>query len=201
MAGRLARTLRRLSREADPLPLAQMPGVVSVGRMSYASGPPTIPYFDGDVATVSIGSFVSMASEIVFIPGGNHRVDWATTSPLRALLDLPPIGGEAGPASKGDITVGNDVWIGYGATILSGVTIGHGAVIGARAVVARDVRPYSIVVGNPAAELRRRFDDSAIEGLLALGWWDWPLDEIARRVDLLNAADIPGLLAHFESVH
>jgi acetyltransferase-like isoleucine patch superfamily enzyme len=194
VAGSLARALRRLSRQADPLPLEQMPGIASVGRMSYASAPPTVPYFEGDVATVAIGSFVSIASEVVLIPGGNHRVEWATTSPLRTLLDLPRLAEDVRPASKGDITIGNDVWIGYGATILSGVTIGHGAVIGARAVVARDVRPYAIVVGNPAAEIKRRFDDSVIDQLLALRWWDWTLDDIARRIDLLNGPDVDRLL-------
>jgi acetyltransferase-like isoleucine patch superfamily enzyme len=154
-----------------------------------------VPYFDGDVATVSVGSFVSIGSDVVMIPGGNHRTDWVTTSGLRILLELPKVPDDGYPATKGDISIGNDVWIGYGATILSGVAIGHGAVIGARAVVARDVRPYAIVVGNPAAEVRRRFDDSIVERLLASRWWDWPLDEITRRVDLLNGTDIEALLA------
>jgi acetyltransferase-like isoleucine patch superfamily enzyme len=171
-----------------------MPGIATVGRMSYASSPPVVPYFDGDTATVSIGSFVSIGSQVVLIPGGNHRIDWATTSPLRTLLDLPRLADQVRPATKGDITIGNDVWIGYGATILSGVTIGDGAVIGARAVVARDVRPYAIVVGNPAREVRRRFNDSVIVELLALRWWDWPLDKIADRVDLLTTGDIGRLL-------
>lgn len=84
--------------------------------------------------------------------------------------------------NKGDIIIGNDVWIGYEAMILAGVHIGNGAIIGARAVVTKDVAPYSIVGGVPAREIRKRFDDATIARLEALQWWDWPVAEIRRRL-------------------
>ena len=148
---------------------------------------------------MSIGSFVAIGSGVVMIPAGNHRVDWVTTYPLRVMLGMEGAGEDGHPQSRGDITVGNDVWIGYGAMILSGVTIGDGAVVGARAVVARDVRPYAIVVGNPAKEVRRRFDDAIVDRLLALRWWDWPLEEIRRRVPLLCDQDVQRFLEECSS--
>lgn len=84
--------------------------------------------------------------------------------------------------NKGDIVIGNDVWIGYEAVILAGVHIGNGAIIGARAVVTKDVAPYSIVGGVPAREIRKRFDAATIARLEALQWWDWPVDDIRRRL-------------------
>lgn len=84
--------------------------------------------------------------------------------------------------NKGDILIGNDVWIGYEAVILAGVHIGNGAIIGARAVVTKDVAPYSIVGGVPAREIRKRFDATTIARLEALQWWDWPVAEIRRRL-------------------
>jgi virginiamycin A acetyltransferase len=79
---------------------------------------------------------------------------------------------------KGDIIIGNDVWIGYEAVIMAGVHIGDGAIIGARAVVTKDVPPYTIVGGTPAKEIRKRFDEDVVKKLLRLQWWDWSIDEI-----------------------
>lgn len=94
---------------------------------------------------------------------------------------------------KGDIVVGNDVWIGYEAVILSGVTIGDGAVIGARAVVTKDVPPYTIMGGVPARPIRRRFDEETAETLLRLRWWDWPKEKIARSLAAIQRGEIAGL--------
>lgn len=80
--------------------------------------------------------------------------------------------------TKGDIIIGNDVWIGYEAVIMAGVHIGDGAIIGARAVVTKDVPPYTIVGGTPAKEIRKRFDEDVVKKLLRLQWWDWSIDEI-----------------------
>lgn len=95
--------------------------------------------------------------------------------------------------NKGDIVVGNDVWIGYEAVILSGVTIGDGAVIGARAVVTKDVPPYTIMGGVPARPIRRRFDEATVETLLRLRWWDWPKEKIARNLAAIQRGEIAGL--------
>lgn len=94
---------------------------------------------------------------------------------------------------KGDIVVGNDVWIGYEAVILSGVTIGDGAVIGARAVVTKDVPPYTIMGGVPARPIRRRFDEETVETLLRLHWWDWPKEKIARNLAAIQRGEIAEL--------
>ena len=83
---------------------------------------------------------------------------------------------------------------------MPGVTIGDGAIVGAHAVVARDVPPYGIAVGNPARVVRRRFDDATVARLLALRWWDWPADEIARHVDLIRGGDVEALAAVGESL-
>ena len=82
--------------------------------------------------------------------------------------------------------LGNDVWVGTNAVILGGLTIGDGAVIGAGAVVTKDVEPYSIVVGNPAREIKKRFSDQIIASLLEIKWWDFPPDVLAKYVGLLN---------------
>ena len=95
--------------------------------------------------------------------------------------------------NKGDIVIGNDVWIGYEAVIMSGVTIGDGAVIGTRAVVTKDVPPYTIVGGVPAGPIRRRFDDAEIEKLEALRWWDWDCEKIKRNIPVIQSGDIEAL--------
>lgn len=98
--------------------------------------------------------------------------------------------------NKGNIIVGNDVWIGYGALILAGVTIGDGAVIAARAVVTKDVPPYTIVGGVPAREIKKRFDAAVIQQLLALSWWDWPIDKIRRCLPSITKGDVNALITH-----
>lgn len=95
--------------------------------------------------------------------------------------------------NKGDIVVGNDVWIGYEAVILSGVTIGNGAVIGARAVVTKDVPPYTVVGGVPARPIKKRFDDETIAKLQKLSWWDWDKDKINRNIHNIQNGDIDAL--------
>ena len=94
---------------------------------------------------------------------------------------------------KGDIVIGNDVWIGYEAVILSGVSIGDGAIIGARAVVTRDVPPYTIVGGTPAKEIRKRYDEETIDRLIQLKWWDWPDDKIRHALPRLTSGDLNNL--------
>lgn len=90
--------------------------------------------------------------------------------------------------------VGNDVWLGYRSVILAGVTIGDGAIVGAYSVVTKDVPPYTIVAGNPAKEIRRRFSDTEIERLLQLRWWDWPIEKITQKVHLLTGNSVSELI-------
>lgn len=97
--------------------------------------------------------------------------------------------------SKGDTVVGNDVWLGHRATVLPGVTIGHGAIVGTAAVVTKDVAPYAVVGGNPARELRRRFDEATVARLLALAWWDWDVARITRNLHALTGGDVDAVVA------
>lgn len=168
-------------------------GALVMGPHSY--GQPRLRRYLGDTATVRVGSFVSIADNVEFIPGGNHRVDWVSTYPFRWMFQLPGALTDGHPHSKGNIVVGNDVWIATGARILSGVTIGDGAVIAAGAIVTKDVRPYSVVAGSPATEVCRRFSEDQIDALERVRWWDWPIDVIVDHVGLLCSADIDAFLA------
>ncbi|MEA2220467.1 MAG: hypothetical protein QOJ35_3093 [Solirubrobacteraceae bacterium] len=98
-------------------------------------------------------------------------------------------------ARGGRVVVGSDVWIARGAVVHGGVRIGDGAVVGARAVVTDDVRPYAVVAGDPAREVRRRFDDEQVAALLDVRWWDWPAERIRAHVELLCAGDVDAFLA------
>jgi acetyltransferase-like isoleucine patch superfamily enzyme len=170
-------------------------GVVSIGAHSY--GVPIVHRYRGDTARASIGSFVSIAAEVELFVGGNHRADWISTYPFRVMFDLPGAFEDGHPASKGDIHIGHDVWLARGAKIMSGVEVGDGAVVAAHAVVTRPVRPYAIVGGNPAREIRRRFSDQEIEALLAIRWWSWPLDKILEAVPLLCSGSIAEFLTRY----
>lgn len=101
---------------------------------------------------------------------------------------------------KGDITIGNDVWIGYEAVVMAGVHIGDGAIIGARAVVTKDVAPYAIVGGVPAKEIRKRFSPEVIKRLQAWRWWDWPVDKIRESLPFLTSGDLEGLSANLKAI-
>ncbi|KAH8066504.1 hypothetical protein JL722_950 [Aureococcus anophagefferens] len=120
--------------------------------------------------------------------GGEHQWSWKTTFPFPAFSpSAAALVPRAHATSKGGVTIGSDVFIGAAATILSGVTVGDGAVVGAAAVVAKDVRPYAVVVGNPAREIKRRFDDATVDALLAERWWTWDDATVAARMASLLA--------------
>lgn len=105
------------------------------------------------------------------------------------------------PCSKGDIRIGNDVWIGHHATILSGVHIGNGAVIGAGALVAKDVPDYAIVGGVPAQIKRFRFSPQQIEALLKIQWWNWEEEKIKQNIDLLSSEQISPFIQRYSHEH
>lgn len=155
-------------------------GRVAIGRHSY--GTPKFSYGKGDRAKVEIGSFVSIAPGVTFIPGGIHPPDRVSLFPFHERWMLRGAYEYGIPATKGDIVVGSDVWIGTDAMILSGVTVGHGAVIAARSVVTSDVPAYAIVGGVPARVIRFRFAPDIIRGLLSIAWWEW--DEARIRASL-----------------
>ena len=141
-----------------------------------------------------IGKFCSIACGAKFLfNSANHSLASLSTYPFPIFyeewgLNIQNVA--AAWDNKGDIVIGNDVWIGYEAVVLAGVTSGDGAVIGARAVVTKDVPPYAVVGGVPARLIRRRFPDDTISALLALRWWDWPADKIKPRLSALQAGQI-----------
>ena len=148
-------------------------------------------HFDFIGDKLIIGKFCMIASNATFIMNGaNHLTDAITSYPFAIFgQDWANAMDNKTYPLKGDIVIGNDVWIGYNATILTGVTIGHGAIIAANATVTKDVEPYSIVGGNPAQLIRKRFPDQTIAKLLELAWWDWDLDKITRNVQYLTGND------------
>jgi acetyltransferase-like isoleucine patch superfamily enzyme len=172
-------------------------GRVTFGRGTYGS--PTVKAFQhDDVTRLVVGSYTSIAPEVTFLLGGEHNTGWVTTFPMRIVGSLPGAGRDGHPASRGDIVVGSDVWLGWGALILSGVTIGDGAVVGARAVVARDVPPYGIVLGNPARLARFRFDEPIREALLRIRWWDWEPERVTAAVARLCSDDVEGFVREYD---
>ncbi len=165
----------------------------SIGEHTYGS--PEIKSFN-DGTRLSIGKFCSIASKVTILLGGNHRTDWGSTYPFPDLTERwPEAEGISGhPQTNGDLSIGNDVWIGYGATILSGLQIGSGAVIGACSVVTGDVAPYAIVAGNPARLIRKRFPPELCNRLLEHAWWDLPIDTIRKNIDIICSPQIDKLL-------
>ena len=139
-----------------------------------------------------IGKFCQIAAGVEFVMNGaNHQMNAVTTYPFYTLQgwNMQPPAPTDLPL-KGDTIIGNDVWIGQNATILPGVHIGDGAIIGANAVVGSNIEPYTIVVGNPARPLRKRFDDELISLLECFKWWDKPIAEINELIPILTSGDL-----------
>ena len=148
-------------------------------------------HFDFIGDKLVIGKYCSIACGAKFIMnGGNHRTDWFTNYPF-------PIFGngweQAMPnawPNKGDTVVGNDVWIGYEATLMPGVQVGDGAIIATKSVVTADVEPYSVVGGNPAKVIRKRFEDDVIAELLQIQWWHWEQEKISRNLEAICGGNL-----------
>ncbi len=199
----------------NPHPMAGFPQVcyikntvsnpnIVVGDYTYYDDPEDSEGFERNVLyhfdfigdRLVIGKFCAIAKGAKFIMNGaNHKMSGFSTYPFNifgngwervtpALSDLP---------YRGDTVIGNDVWIGYDALIMPGVKVGDGAIIASRSVVTSDVRPYAIVGGNPATEIRRRFDDAVVDRLLAVAWWDWPVDKVTRNLEAIVGADLEAL--------
>lgn len=161
----------------------------------YTYGRPEV-YGLNQGAVLRVGKYCSFAGDVKIFLGDNHRMDWLSTFPFPAFADdWPAVRGNRDYFySKGDVVIGNDVWVGQEAFILSGVTIGHGAVLGARAVVTRNVDPYTIVAGNPAKVIRKRFPEATIATMLELAWWDWPVEVVRENVQVLCSGDLETLV-------
>lgn len=147
----------------------------------------------GPDAQFSMGKYCSVASGVTVLLQGEHRADWITTYPF-SLFDPRHAHISGHPRAKGDVVIGNDVWLGREAMIMSGVNIGDGAIVAGRAVVVADVPPYAIVGGNPAKFIRTRFSEDVIERLLQIRWWDWPEERLAASMPLMLSNDIGAFL-------
>jgi acetyltransferase-like isoleucine patch superfamily enzyme len=155
-----------------------------IGRYTYLNDLKIIGH---PQASISIGQFCSIAPGVKIFLGDEHRTDWITTYPFGSIhKDAFGSNATGHPATKGDVVIGNDVWIGYGSTIMSGVTIGDGAVIAARSHVVKPVAPYEVVGGNPAKHIKFRFDQPTIDMLLELKWWDKPESLIRALIPILT---------------
>jgi acetyltransferase-like isoleucine patch superfamily enzyme len=154
-----------------------------VGEWTF--GRPQVSWGDG---TLRIGRFCSIGDGVKILTGSEHHTDWLSTYPFHIAFtsaeELP-----APAHTKGNVTIGHDVWIGNEAMILSGVTIGNGAVIAARAVVTRHVPAYAVVAGVPARVVRYRFDEETIRAIEKIAWWDWPVPKIEEALPLLQSPD------------
>ncbi len=177
---------------------------IIVGDYTYYDDPDDSENFERNVLyhfpfigdKLIIGKFCAIARGVKFIMNGaNHKLSGISTYPFQIFGNgwekVMPKPGEL--PYKGDTIIGNDVWIGYEAMIMPGVTIGNGAIISSRAVVVSDVPPYTIVGGNPAKPIKKRFTDEAIEILEKVSWWDWPVEKITRHLETIVSGDIEAL--------
>ncbi len=156
-------------------------------------------HFDFIGDKLIIGKFCMIASDVKFIMNGaNHLTKALTTYPF-AIFGKGWEGAMDGKTypQKGNVNIGNDVWIGYNATIMAGVTIGDGAIIATNSTVIKDVAPYSIVGGNPAGEIKKRFSEDTIAKLLKLKWWDWDIEKITKNIQYLTDNNIEKIIEDY----
>ena len=182
-------------REIYIKPTVKKPNII-VGEFSYIADSDFESHvthlYDWNGDKLIIGKFCQIAAGVEFVMNGaNHQMNAMSTFPFYTLeaWNMEPPAPDDLP-HKGDTVVGNDVWIGQNAVILPGVHIGDGAIIGANSVVGSDVAPYTIVAGNPARVLRKRFDDTLTDLLLRFRWWDKPVEEIDCLIPLLTCSDL-----------
>ena len=192
---RLTKVKTNQFNSADRIKFIERYPSFSYGKATY--GIPKIKRWDKQ-CKLSIGSYCSIAKNVQIYLGGNHRTDWVTTFPFPHYFPNSEIT-NAYEISKGDVSIGNDVWLGEGCTILSGVTIGDGAVIGCNAMVTKNVPPYAIAAGNPAKIVRLRFDEPTIIALQKSEWWLWPENEIIQVMDKLCSENLDQFISYSES--
>ena len=154
-----------------------------------------------DQYKVHLGKYNSIGRDCNFFLHANHRADWVTTTSQLLGPVTPEIAdmhmNMGHPTCKGDIHVGNDVWIGATSTIMSGITIGDGAIIGAGSTVTKDVPPFAIVAGNPGKIVKYRFTDDQIEKLLQISWWNWEENKIKENAMSIWSPNIDDFINKF----
>lgn len=188
-------------------PTVQNPNII-VGDFTYIADSEfeshVTHHYEWNGDKLIIGKFCQIAAGVEFVMNGaNHQMNAVSTFPFYTLegWDMEPPAAYDMPL-KGDTVIGNDVWIGQNAVILPGVHIGDGAIIGANSIVGSNVSPYTIVVGNPAAEIRKRFDDDLIQLLLDFKWWNKSVKEINRLIPLLTSGNLEKVKAEIsERLH
>lgn len=171
---------------------------IIVGDYTYYDDPEDVYNFEKNVLylfefmndMLRIGKFCQIATGVRFIMNGsNHAMNGISTYPFK-VFGQSWNSADMSVESKGDTVIGNDVWIGNSVTIMQGITIGHGAIIGTNALVTKDIEPYTIVGGNPAKPIRKRFAQDKINFLLSLAWWDWPVDKITENLEAITTGNL-----------
>jgi virginiamycin A acetyltransferase len=179
---------------------------IIIGDYTYYDDPENSEDFEKNVLyhypfigdRLIIGKFCALARGVKFIMNGaNHKFSGISTYPFAIFGNgwerVTPKPGEL--PYKGDTIIGNDVWIGYDSLIMPGVKIANGAIIASRSVVVSDVQAYTIVGGNPAKQIKHRFDQETISALEFIAWWNWPIENITKHLDIIVSADIKALKA------
>lgn len=201
----------------DPHPMRGFPQIcyirntvdnpqIQVGEYSYYDDPEDSEGFARNVLylfpfigdRLIIGRYCAIARGATFVMNGaNHRMSGFSTYPFNIFGNgwerSTPLPQEL--PYKGDTVVGNDVWIGYEAMLMPGVRVGDGAIVAARSVVSSDVPAYAIVAGNPARVVRMRYDETQVQRLLRIAWWDWDADKVSGNLELIVGADLDALEA------
>ncbi|WP_198001436.1 CatB-related O-acetyltransferase [Nibribacter ruber] len=160
---------------------ANLVGNIRVGNSTAINGPNTL--LISKINSINIGAYCSIAANVT-IQEYNHNFDTISTYYINKKIFMA--GEDPDIFSKGDIVIGNDVWIGAHSIVLSGVTIGNGAIIGANSVVTKDLPPYSIAVGTPAKVIKYRFEPEIIEKLQQIQWWNWDKDKFNKNRQLFQ---------------
>ena len=158
--------------------------MITLGRHSY-HGKDVV--CSGNLGIVIVENFCSMANNITFDCGHNHNTKLITTFPFYNLLG---IGNANCIMNKGNIHIGNDVWICEDVFVVGGVTVGDGAIIARGSIVTKDVPPYAMVAGNPAIVKKYRFSEEQIQKLLEIQWWNWSDEKIKKNANLLTSDNI-----------
>ena len=174
-----------------------------ITHSNYTYGENNIKKYSwGNDGVLKIGAFCSIAGNCQIFLGGNHRTDYITTYPFGYIHEnvFDNIKDRGHPTTKGNVIIGNDVWIAQNVTIMSGVIIGDGAVIACNSHVVENVEPYSIVGGNPARLIKYRFDKDIIQRLLTLKWWHLPVETIKKIIPLLMSNNIKDNLNKIEQI-